>query len=69
MLWNSNEDTAKTLLNNFLLTCEVDFRRTDGQNNTRICDTEGFVPVPSLNGVVVFPSSVIRYLICKTRKI
>ena len=32
--------------------CAVDLRTTHIQNNTRKCDTEGFVPVASLNGEV-----------------
>ena len=36
-------------------TCAVAFRTTYGQNNTRKCDTEGFIPVESLNGVVGSP--------------
>ena len=36
----------------FLSTCVIAFLTTHGQNNMRKCDTEGFVPVASLNGVV-----------------
>ena len=39
------------------------FRTTHGQNKTRECETEGFVPVASLCGVVGSPSSFIRSLI------
>ena len=42
------------------------FRTTYGENNAREFDTEGFVPVASLNGVV---GSFIRSLIGRTRKI
>ena len=42
---------------------------THAQNNTHICDTEGFVPAASLNGLVVVPFSFIRYLMCRTGKI
>ena len=37
--------------------------------NTRKYDTEGFVPVASLYGVVGSPSLFIRSLICRTGKI
>ena len=36
--------------------CAVAFRTTNGENNTGKCDTEGFVPVESLNVVVGLPS-------------
>ena len=58
MLWNSNEDTPKTLLwkmvhmNAFVSTCAVAFYTTQGQNKTRRFDTEGFVSVASLCGIV-----------------
>ena len=39
------------------------------KNDTCKCDTEGLLPVASLNGVVSFPSSFIRYLIDSTGKI
>ena len=53
--------------NVFFSTCAVAFRTTHGQNKTRKCDTEGFVPVASLYGVVGSPSSFIRSFIGKTR--
>ena len=49
--------------------CAVDFRTTHGQNNTHKYDTESFVHVASLNGVVVLPCLFIRSLIGRTRKI
>ena len=48
--------------------CAVPFFTTHGQNNMRKCDTEDFVPVASLNGVVGLLSSFIRYLIDRTGK-
>ena len=57
------------MFNAFVSTCAVAFRTTHGQNKTRKCDTEGFVPVASLYGVVGSPSSFIRSLIGRTRKI
>ena len=74
MLWNTNEDTTKRfcawrrMFNVFVSTCTVAFRTTHGQNNTHKCDTEGFVPVASLYGVVGSPSSFIRYLIGRNGK-
>ena len=56
------------MFNAFLSTCAVALRTTHGQNNTRKCDTEGFVPVASLNGVVGSPSLFIRSLIGRTIK-
>ena len=53
----------------FVSTWAVAFPKKYGQNNTRKCDTEGFVPVASLCGVVGSPSSFIRYLIGRTGKI
>ena len=53
----------------FSQTCAVAFRTTHRQNNTRKCDTEGFVPVASLNGVVGSSSFFIRSLIGITRNI
>ena len=41
---------------------------THGQNNTRRCDTEGFIPVKGLNCVVKSPSFFISYLIGSTGK-
>ena len=49
--------------------CAVAFRTTHGQNNTRKCDTEGFVHVASLCGIVGSPFSFIRSLIGITGKI
>ena len=40
-----------------------------GKPTTRKCDTEGFVPVASLNGVVGSPSLFIRSLIGRNGKI
>ena len=48
--------------------CAVAFLRTHRQNNTRKCDTEGFVPVASLNGVVGLSSLFIISLIGRTGK-
>ena len=56
------------MFNVFVSTCAIAFRTTHGQNKTRKCDTEGFVPVASLYGVVGLPSLFIRYLIGITRK-
>ena len=57
------------MFNVFVSTCAVAFRTTHGQNNTRKCDTEGFVPVSSLCGIVGSPSSFIRSLIGRTRNV
>ena len=57
------------MFNVFVSTCAVAFRTTHGQNKTRKCDTEGFVPVASLYGVVGSPSSFIRSFIGSTGKI
>ena len=57
------------IFNVFVSTCPVAFRTTHGQNKTRKCDTEGFVPVVSFRGVVGLPSSFIRSLISRTGKI
>ena len=57
------------ILNVFVSTCAVAFRTTHGQNKTRKCDTECFVTVASLCGVVGLPSSFIRSLIGRTVKI
>ena len=48
--------------------CAVSFCTTHGYNNMHKCDTEGFVPVSSLNGVVGSLSSFIRSLIGRTEK-
>ena len=48
--------------------CAVAFHTTHGQNNTLKCDTEGFVPVASLYGVVGSTSLFIRSLIGRTVK-
>ena len=50
-------------------TCAVAFCTTHGKNDTHKCDTEGFVSVAVLNGVVSSPSLFIRYLIGRTGKI
>ena len=47
----------------------VAFHKTHGKNNTRKFDTEVFVPVASLNGVVRSPSLFIRSLIFINGKI
>ena len=57
------------MFNVFVSTCTVAFHTTHGQNNTHKCDTEGFVPVASLCGVVQSPSSLIRSFIGRTGKI
>ena len=57
------------MFNVFVSTCAVAFRTTHEQNKTRKCDTEVFVPVASLCGVVGSPSSFIRSLIGRTGKI
>ena len=57
------------IFNAFLSTCAVAFRTKHGHNNTRKCDTEGFVPVESLNGLVKSPSSFIISFIGRTVKI
>ena len=75
MLLNPNENTAKpflclvTHIQRLCLNMCCSFCTTHGQNKTRKCDTEGFVPVASLCGVVGSPSSFIRYLIGRTGKI
>ena len=51
------------IFNAFVSTGAVTFHTTHGQNNMHNCDTEGFVPVASLCGVVASPSSFIRSLI------
>ena len=56
------------MFNLFVSTCAIYLRKTHGQNNTRNCDTEGFVPVASLCGVVGLPFSFIRSLIGRTGK-
>ena len=48
--------TDGRIVNSFFLTCAVAFRTTHGQHNTRKCDTEGFLPVASLYGVLGSPS-------------
>ena len=57
------------MFNAFLSACAVALRTTYGKNNTHKRDTEGFIPVTILNGVVGFPSSFIRSLIGRTGKI
>ena len=57
------------MFNVFVSTCAVAFRTTHGQNKTHKCDTEGFVPVASLYGVVGSPSSCIRSYIGRTGRI
>ena len=56
------------IFNAFLSTCAIVFHITHGKNNTRKCDTEGFVPVASLHGVVGLPNCFVRYLIGRTGK-
>ena len=50
-------------------TCAVAFRTTHGQNNMHKCDTEGFLPVSSLNVMVRSLSLFIVSLIGSTGKI
>ena len=57
------------MFNVFVSTCAVDLCTTPRQNNTRKCDTKGFVPAASLCCVVESPSSFIRYLIGRTGRI
>ena len=74
-MWNFNEDTVKTfcawwrMFNVFFPTCAVDFCATHVQHNARKCDTEGFIPVASLYGVVRSLSLFIRSLIGRMVKI
>ena len=49
--------------------CAVAFRTTHGKNNRRECDTEGVVPIASLNGLVRSLSLFIISLIGRTGKI
>ena len=56
------------MLNVFISMCAVALRTTHGQNNTRKWDTEGFVPVAILCGVVGSSSFFIRSLIGRTGK-
>ena len=56
------------MFNVFVPTCAVDFYTTCEQNQTRKYDTEVFVHVVSLNGVVGLPSLFIGSLIGGTRK-
>ena len=56
------------MFNVFVSTCAIAFRTTHGQDKTRKYDTEGFVPVASLYGVVGSLSSFIRSLIGRTGK-
>ena len=53
----------------FFSTCAIALRTTHEKNNTYKYDTEGFVPVGSLNGMVGSSSSFNRYLIGSTGKI
>ena len=75
MLWNSIKDTTKKncywwhMFNAFVPTLAVAFCTTNGKNKTRKCNIEGFIPVASLNVVVLPPSSFIKYLIGSTRNI
>ena len=73
MLWNYKEYTSKTLwrflTHIFVLTFSLALHTTYEQNKTRKCDTEGFVPVTILNGVVILLSSLIIYLIGSISKI
>ena len=57
------------MFNNFSPMCAVSFHTTHGQNKTRKYDTEGFVPVASLSGMVGFPSSFINYFVGTTSNI
>ena len=57
------------MFNDFSPMCAVAFHTTHGQNKTRKYDTEGFVPVASLSGMVGFPSSFINYLVGTTSNI
>ena len=57
------------VFNVFFPSSALAFRTTHGKNNTRKCDTEGFVPDASLNGVVGSLSLFIRSLIGITVKI
>ena len=56
------------MFNVFVLTCAVAFRTIHEQNKTCKYDTEGFVPVASLYGVVGSPSSFLRSFIGRTGK-
>ena len=54
------------IFNSFVSTCAIVFRTTYGKNTTRRFDTEGFVPVDSLYGVVGPPSCFTKFLIGRT---
>ena len=56
------------IFNAFVPTFAVAFHKTHGQNNTCKCDTEGFLPAASLNGMVGLPFLFIRSLIGTTKK-
>ena len=56
------------MFNVFVSVCVVALRTKHGQNNTRKYDTEGFVPVASLCGVVGSSPSFIRSFIGRTGK-
>ena len=58
-----------SIFNAFMPPFAIYFRTTHRKNNTPKCDTEGSIPVAILNGVVVSPSSFIRYFIGRSRKI
>ena len=51
------------MFNSFLPTYAVAFHTQHGQNKTYKSDTEDFLPVASLNGVVGSPSSFIKSFI------
>ena len=51
------------IFNTFVLTCEVAFRTTHEKKMKSLFDTEGFVPVDSLCGVVGLPSKLTKFLI------
>ena len=51
------------MFSNFVSTCTVAFHTKHGQNKLHKCNTEGFVPVASLNGMVGLTSSFMSSLI------
>ena len=71
MLWDSNEDAKIVfgdwwrIFNDFLSTCAVYFPTTHTQNKTHRFDTEGFVQVINLWGVVGSSFWFTKYLIVK----
>ena len=62
MPWKPFCDWWRTF-NDFVSTCAVYFRTRHGQNKTHMFDTEGFLPVESLCGVVGSPSWFTIFLI------